>query len=94
MAAEADAHRRVWQTARAACRYRVRHGQLPDRPQDLTPEFLLVLLTDPFDGKPLRWARTGKNLAIYSIGDDGKDDGGRPSDRESRTGDIVFRVPQ
>ena len=37
--------------------------------------------------------KTGGSLVIYSIGEDGKDDGGVPWDWEKRAGDITFTIP-
>jgi hypothetical protein len=33
--------------------------------------------TDPYDGNPLRYRRTGNGFVVYSIGSTGKFDGGR-----------------
>lgn len=49
---------------------------------------------DPYDGKPFRMAIIDGQAVIYSVGKDGKDDGGRvDSDRELKPGDILFRLP-
>jgi hypothetical protein len=60
----------------AARRYRLQHGELPSRPEDLVPEFLPQVPIDSFDGKPLRWKSSKTGLVIYSIGKDLVDDGG------------------
>lgn len=61
--------------------YRLERDELPDRLEQLTPEFLDELPIDPFDSedRPLRYVRTDDGYLIYSIGEDGKDDGGRLS---------------
>ncbi len=38
---------------------------------------LTTVPIDPYDGKPLRLSIVGGQLVIYSVGKDGKDDGGR-----------------
>jgi hypothetical protein len=43
----------------------------------LIPEFLDKVPTDPYDGKPLRYRRLDDGVVVYSIGRDGKDDGGK-----------------
>ncbi len=60
--------------------YLLEHNELPDRLEQLTPEFLAELPVDPFDpdGRPLRYTRTDDEHVVYSIGTDGKDDSGRP----------------
>lgn len=92
IAATADARRATARAGLAAARYRAAHSKLPDKPEDLLGESLPAWPTDPFDGKPLRWKRADKDLLIYSIGPDAKDDAGAPFDDKTRTGDIVFRL--
>jgi hypothetical protein len=58
---------------------------------DLTPKHLSQPALDPFDGQPLRMKRDGKELLLYSIGPDLRDDGGA-WDPKSKEGDLVFRV--
>ncbi len=62
--------------ALAASRYRLAHGRLPDRIEDLVPEYLPAVPRDPFDGLPLRYRRTDEGAIIYSVGPDGVDNGG------------------
>jgi len=84
----------------AAEKYRLRHGRLPARLEDLTPEFIPVVPLDPFDGKPMRMKRTEHGLIVYSIGPDEIDNGGTPINQAKPvldkagqpTGDIIFEV--
>jgi hypothetical protein len=49
---------------------------------------------DPYSGKPLRMAIIDGEPVIYSIGKDGRDDGGRIDSKGDRNpGDQVFRLP-
>ena len=48
--------------------------KLPDRLEDLVPNYLNDIPRDPFDGNSIRYSKTGKK--IYSVFSDGKDDGG------------------
>ena len=49
---------------------------------------------DPYSGKPLRMAIIDGEPVIYSIGKDGRDDGGRiDSDSDRKPGDQTFRLP-
>lgn len=74
--------------------YRDTHGAYPERLQDLVPELLDTLPMDLADGQPLRYRRTDGGYLLYSVGYDGKDDGGQHADeypaawRESL--DVVF----
>jgi hypothetical protein len=65
--------------AEAALRaYQLERGELPDRLEQLTPDFLARLPVDPFDpdAEPLRYVRSDDGCVVYSIGSDGKDNGG------------------
>jgi hypothetical protein len=78
----------------AAERYRLAHGRWPESLEALVPEFLSKVPTDPYDGKPLRLRRLADRLVIYSVGPDGKDDGGN-IDRQKPIGlgtDLGFRL--
>jgi hypothetical protein len=65
------------ETALAVERYRLKYGKLPGLVTELVPEFLGAVYLDPFDGKPLRYVlRAEGGYMIYSIGEDGVDNGG------------------
>ncbi len=68
--------------------YQLEHGTLPDRLEQLTPEFLMALPLDPFDpdSHPLRYVRADDGSIVYSVGADGKDDGGRAAARNAYGG--------
>ena len=54
--------------------YKVENNRLPEKIEDLVPEYLKALPLDAFDGKPLRYSREKK--IVYSVGENGKDLGG------------------
>jgi hypothetical protein len=59
-----------------ACkRYERKYGNLPETLEKLVPEFIPVVPTDPFDGKPMRYSR--EQRLIWSVGLDGQDNDGR-----------------
>jgi hypothetical protein len=51
---------------------------LPDELNNLVPEFMDSLPEDPFNGKPLLYRKLDKGYCVYSVGANGKDDGGTP----------------
>jgi hypothetical protein len=59
----------------AAKAYSDAQGRLPERLEDLVPLYLDALPLDRYDGAPLRYARAAP--AVYSIGEDESDEGGR-----------------
>ncbi len=81
--------------AALACeRFRMARGAWPSALQDLVPEFLPALPTDPFDGKPLRFDRKNGQVIIYSVGEDRRDDGGETEARSHAPPgrDLEFRL--
>ncbi len=67
-------------------RFELRHGKLPATFGALAPEFLTELPRDFMSGKPLRYRLNADgSFLLYSVGDDGKDDGGDPN--PSKPGD-------
>ena len=59
---------RVLQVRAAIALYEKQHGAPPDRLDALVPEFLPEVPADPFDGKPLRYARTERGWKLWSVG--------------------------
>ena len=69
-------------TSLAVERYRLRHaGGLPERLEDLVPDYRTAVPEDPVDGRPLQYRRSGVDYVIYSVGEDGVDHGGEPPRR-------------
>jgi hypothetical protein len=64
----------------AVKRYQLRHGHRPPSLEALVPEFLTVVPYDYMSGKALGYRLgTDGNYVLYSVGEDGKDDGGDPT---------------
>ena len=64
-------------TTFAVERFRLKYGQRPADTAALVPEFLPEVPQDPIDEKPLRYRREANGYVVYSIGANGRDDGGR-----------------
>lgn len=93
---KAKARARAAQVLLAATRARLANGALPEATETLVPEFLMTLPQDPFleDG-PLVAKIDGDGWLVYSVGPNGKDDGGpsRPGDEPpSASDDIGLRL--
>lgn len=71
------AHCRLTQCALVVEQFRETYSRLPGSLVELAPRFLPVVPEDPFDGKPLRYRVFDEGYLIYSIDEDGQDDGGR-----------------
>jgi hypothetical protein len=79
-------------TALAVERYRLAHGRWPDSLEQLVPEYLTAVPTDPFLDMPLRYRRETGGVVVYSVGPDDQDDGGRrdPDNPTGRGSDLGF----
>jgi hypothetical protein len=68
---------RAAQTALAVERFRCKNeNRLPQSLNDLVPEFVKEVPLDPYDGKSLRYRKLAKGYVVYSVADNGRDDGG------------------
>ena len=94
--AQAVAHIRTAVTSLAIKRYRLAKGKLPEKLDDLVPAYLAAAPQDPFDGKPLRYKKLVKGYVVYSVGEDGEDNGGAEKNTEGfsvgKGTDITFIV--
>jgi len=92
--ARSDANDELARVALAATRYRLDHHKLPDKLDDLLPDYLDEHPWDPFDSGELRLVVKPGEWILYSIGPDEVDDGGTPETTDTRTretkGDITF----
>jgi len=90
-AANAEIARNVVITAIALKRYELRHHQLPATLDQLTPDLLKTVPIDFMDGQPLRYRPNADGtFLLYSVGENGKDDGGDPSLEKGVTGSSFY----
>ena len=76
----AEAAKQIVVTAIALKRYQLQRGNYPPNLDLLVPEFVSTTPRDPVDGKPLHYRlKADGTFLLYSVGDNGKDDGGDPS---------------
>ncbi len=82
------ARRREAGTALAVRLYEIDHGRRPDTLSELVPEYIPHLPEDVFaeEGQTLRYSPNALHPMIYSIGDNGLDQGGK----SEKWADIVF----
>ena len=65
-------------------RYRLAEGQFPESLEALVPKYIETLPHDVIGGQPLHYRRTGDGrFLLYSVGMDGKDDGGATGEKKS-----------
>ena len=81
-------------TGLAIERYRITNGKWPRKLDELVPEYLAKLPTDPFNGEPLLLGTILGGLVIYSVCPDLQDNNGLIDDSNSKKEgtDIGFRL--
>lgn len=83
------AHAQLVPAALAVAGYRAEHGSYPESLDDLVPAWLDAAPRDIFDpdGGPVRYRLEEQRVVVYSIGENGEDDGGI---HDWTDGDIVL----
>ena len=93
--ASLEGRRRAAITAMAVQKFRLaQNGALVERLEELVPRFLPSVPLDPYDGQPLRYKRLSSGFVVYSIGADGRDNGGleRPTRGAAKDFDDTFFI--
>src|SRR5207237_6032391 len=73
--------------------YQREHGHYPKTLDLLAPKYLVKIPQDIFSGKALIYRPSEKGYLLYSVGPNGKDDGGRGYDDELPGDDLSVRMP-
>lgn len=80
VAVRRESERQLTLAAIALQRYQLRHGKWPSSLEALVPEFLAAVPYDYMSAGPLRYRlKDDGSYVLYSVGEDGKDDGGDPT---------------
>jgi len=75
-----ETQRRLTITVIALKRFQLKHEHLPENLGELVPDFLASIPIDLMNAEPFRYRREGDTgFVLYSVGEDGKDDGGDPT---------------
>src|SRR5262249_7419777 len=77
----------------ALAAYRRDHGRYPKTLAALSPMYLDPVPGDLFSGQSLLYRPSDSGYHLYSVGPNGKDDGGRTADDRPRGDDIGVRLP-
>ncbi len=76
LASRQDSENQVYTAAMGVEAYRIDHGVYPDAPGAVVPAYLKSLPKDLFTGGDLVYRKRDAGYLIYSVGLNGKDDGG------------------
>ena len=79
----------------ALAAYRHERGKYPGKLAALIPRYIERLPSDAFDDRPFFYGREGRGFVLYTVGPNGKDEGGnhRGDAPDYRGDDIRIRVP-
>jgi hypothetical protein len=85
-------------TAELAVRcYQSEQGRPPSSLAQLVPKYLQQVPSDPFSGRPVIYHPQGTNWLLYSVGEDGVDEGGKRVGRSGSgtvtKGDLFYDSP-
>ena len=92
-----DAHHTALEVVLASQQYQRLHGEFPASIEQLVPNYLNSVPIDPLDptGAPIRYRRDVDGTAVvWSIGEDGIDDGDYVETREFIEKNIGYRIRQ
>jgi hypothetical protein len=81
------------QLALAVAAYRADRGEYPASLGELQPKYIDALPTDAFAGRPLVYRRTDDGYVLYSVGQNGLDEGGRNTMYDEDGDDWQVSVP-
>jgi hypothetical protein len=80
----------------ALAAYRADHGAYPAKLADLAPKYVAEVPKDIFNASELHYRQEGGGYLLYSVGVNGKDDGGKGYDDRKKGedwDDLAVRVP-
>jgi RNA polymerase sigma factor (sigma-70 family) len=89
----AEQEQRLLHLAFALAAYRHEHGRYPDRLAALAPGYLDPVPDDLFSGRALIYRPSGNGYLLYSVGVNGRDDGGHGSEDTPPGDDLRVRLP-
>ena len=80
----------------ALAEFRADSGAYPEKLSELVPDYIAEIPQDLFTATDLRYERHDDGYLLYSLGPDGKDDGGKSHFRDedyTETWDVSVRIP-
>lgn len=76
----------------ALAAYRAEQGSYPTKLADLVPKYIAKVPKDIFNDAEPHYRQEGNGYLLYSVGDNGKDDGGKGLENERRGDDFMEKA--
>ncbi len=92
-AAQAEQTTRNLQIAFALAAFRVDRGKYPAKLDDLAPKYLAKIPNDLYIEKPLNYKPNDTGYVLYSVGENGREDGGKGREDDPAGDDLTVRMP-
>jgi hypothetical protein len=86
-------HRSMFQIGLSLAEYRIDHKAYPNQLNELVPKYIARVPVDDFRSRELLYQRTDDGYMFYSLGKNGRDDGGKSYDEDEDADDVTIRVP-
>lgn len=74
--------------------YRADHAAYPENLNALVPKYIHEVPNDLYNEQALNYKRQGEGFLLYSVGENGADDGGRTFDSTPPADDITLQIPR
>ncbi len=74
--------------------YRLENYAFPEKLDQLVPKYLNSIPDDLFSEKSPIYMRTNEGYLLYSIGNNGRDDGGQNDNERTDLDDLKIQMPQ
>jgi hypothetical protein len=87
-----ESYRSMFDLALALAEYRAVHDDYPSTLQKLIPKYIKQIPADDFSGSEFAYRKTDDGYHLYSLGKNGRDDGGKTQDEDEDADDVVVSV--
>jgi hypothetical protein len=88
-----ETYRSMFDVSMALFEYRADLKDCPDNLERLVPEYIESIPVDDFGRRELVYRKTDAGFLLYSLGQNGRDNGGKERNEDEDADDIVIRVP-
>lgn len=85
-------HSSMFNLALALAQFRAEHNGYPSTLKKLVPEYIPRIPADDFSGSEFVYRKTDGGYLLYSLGKNGRDDGGKNADGQNESDDVIIEI--